>query len=140
MTFMGPAGSAFSDDDQPWDATMKRNLDYYLATADPADDMLRPTRIHVGRAIGDWMRSLARDNDPEPGATYTVNANRLASVPVVLDDSLPSGVWSVRNRLGREMKSGRVGRPGEAVFFDAEARVFYAMSPDAAFDLGMPPT
>lgn len=137
---MAPAGSAFSDDDQPWGATVKRNLDYYLATADPANDMMRPARIHVGRAIGDWMRSLARENDPEPGTAYAVNAGRLNDIPIVLDESLPSGVWSVRNRLGREMKSGRVGRPGEAVFFDAEARVFYAMSPDAASQLGMPPS
>lgn len=81
----------------------------------------RPSRLHVGTAVLDWFRSQTMTARPTLGSTV----DGLLRIPVISDPGLEDGQWQCFDQYGKVLREGRIGEPGESIFYVA-GQGFYA--------------
>lgn len=87
----------------------------------------RPSKMHAGAAILDWFRAMAADGRPRLSA----GIDGFLGLPIIPDADLDDGQWRCFDQYGQVLREGRVGEPGESIFYVA-GKGFYAWKADVS--------
>jgi hypothetical protein len=123
----------------------------------PLDDIRRhialtlapyPAEMRVGAAIAEWLRAQTAEPPrtewalpPGPGAQTAEPPRTEWALPpgpaavlgirIVVDQDLDDGQWRFLDQFGETLGEGRVGEPGESVFYSA-GQGFFAWKTEVA--------